>query len=37
MSRLLPLIYEIRRKITDNEYKIILDEITNEEKTEQKD
>jgi hypothetical protein len=35
MSRLLPLIYEIRRKITDNEYKIILDEITNEEKRKQ--
>jgi len=35
MSRLLPFIDEIRRKITDNEYKIILDEITNEEKRKQ--
>lgn len=32
MSRLLPLIDEIRRKITDNEYKIIIDQIETEEK-----
>ena len=32
MSRLLPLIDEIRRKITDNEYKIIIDQISLEEK-----
>jgi len=35
MSRLLPFIDEIRRKITDNEYKIILDEISLEEKRKQ--
>lgn len=31
MSKLLPLIDEIRGRITDNEYKIIVEEITREE------